>query len=89
MSFANQVAIITGASTGIGHALARVLAAQRCRVGLIMALFGTSPKLLRPREALRKDGHMDRVVKTLARLGRGPVSTIVEVRGLTARGSRD
>ena len=29
MSFANQVAVITGASTGIGHALARTLAAGR------------------------------------------------------------
>jgi len=35
MSFADQVAIITGASSGIGHALARALAQQRCRVGLI------------------------------------------------------
>ena len=34
-SFAHQVVAITGASDGIGSALARVLAADRCKLGLI------------------------------------------------------
>jgi short-subunit dehydrogenase len=35
MSLADQVAVVTGASSGIGWALAKALAAQKCRVGLV------------------------------------------------------
>jgi short-subunit dehydrogenase len=35
MSFADQVAVVTGASSGIGWSLAKALAAAGCKVGLI------------------------------------------------------
>jgi short-subunit dehydrogenase len=35
MSFAGQVAVVTGASSGIGWALARALAREGCKVGLV------------------------------------------------------
>jgi short-subunit dehydrogenase len=35
MTFANQVAVVTGASSGIGRGVAIALAAQRCQLGLI------------------------------------------------------
>jgi short-subunit dehydrogenase len=35
MSFANQVAVVTGASSGIGWELAKALAKEKCKVGLI------------------------------------------------------
>jgi short-subunit dehydrogenase len=35
MSFVDQVAVITGASSGIGWELAKALAAEKCKVGLV------------------------------------------------------
>jgi short-subunit dehydrogenase len=53
MSFANQTAVITGASSGIGWALARELARLGCRVGLIAR---RHPQLDKLAEEIRQAG---------------------------------
>lgn len=53
MSFANQVAVITGASSGIGWALAKELARQGARVGLVAR---RHDKLSALADEIRRDG---------------------------------
>jgi short-subunit dehydrogenase len=52
-SFANQVAVVTGASSGIGWSVARALAAQGCKVGLIAR---RQDKLAALADEIRRDG---------------------------------
>lgn len=53
MPFANQVAVITGASSGIGWELARQLAREGCKVGLVAR---RADKLLELAEAIHTSG---------------------------------
>jgi short-subunit dehydrogenase len=53
MAFPYQVAIITGASRGIGHALARELAGHGCKVGLVAR---RADDLVRLTEEIREKG---------------------------------
>jgi short-subunit dehydrogenase len=52
-AYANQVAVITGASSGIGWALAKVLAAEGCKVGLVAR---RQEKLVQLAEEIRQAG---------------------------------
>jgi hypothetical protein len=59
----------------------RLLAAcERCRATLLLALFGTSPQLLRARQVLGAESRPDRIVATLTRCGRGAVPLLVDIR---------
>jgi short-subunit dehydrogenase len=53
MAFAHKVAIITGASSGIGWALAKALAQEKCLVGVIAR---RQPQLEALTEEIRRDG---------------------------------
>ena len=93
MSFANQVVLITGASSGIGAELARQLAAQGARVGLvarrrdklealaaeIAAKGGTA--VIAPADAARRD-EMQRAAKTI-REQLGPVDLMIASAGVS------
>jgi short-subunit dehydrogenase len=53
MSFVGQVAVVTGASSGIGWALAKALAAEGCKVGLVAR---RQERLAELAAQLRRDG---------------------------------
>jgi short-subunit dehydrogenase len=55
MSFANQVAIVTGASSGLGWALARELARRGAKVGLVARRRDCLEKL---QSEIKADGHV-------------------------------
>jgi short-subunit dehydrogenase len=63
MSFANQVAVVTGASSGIGWALAKVLAKRGCKVGLLA----------------RRRGLLDRLVHEIAVSGGTAASAVADI----------
>lgn len=92
MSFANQVAVITGASRGIGRALAAALARAGYRVGLVAR---QADLLAAAVDDIRRDGgtaraatadvaERDQVVKAVGALAAelGPVDLLVANAGL-------
>jgi short-subunit dehydrogenase len=94
MSFAKQVTVVTGASSGIGRALAKVLAAEGARVGLvarrreplehlageIAAAGGTAA--FAPADVGDRDQVQDAVADLRARLG--PVDLLIANAGVGA-----
>jgi short-subunit dehydrogenase len=63
MSFANQVAVVTGASSGIGWALAKALAARGCKVGILA----------------RRRGLLDRLADEIAKSGGTVATAVADV----------
>jgi short-subunit dehydrogenase len=79
MTFADQVAIITGASSGIGWALARRLAGERCKVGLLAR---RQEKLQSLAEEIARSGGI--AAFAVADVG-DRTQTVAAIRGLTAQ----
>jgi short-subunit dehydrogenase len=79
MNFAKQVAIITGASSGIGWALAKALAAEGCKVGLVAR---RQEKLQALRDEIRQAGGT--AVSSAADVG-DRMQTVNAVRDLAAQ----
>jgi short-subunit dehydrogenase len=80
MSFANQVAVITGASSGIGWAVAKALAREGCKVGLVARRKEKLEDLSKEIQALggycawaQADvGNRTQTVEAIHRVGDGP-----------------
>lgn len=93
-TFANQVAVITGASSGIGWALAKVLAAAGCKVGLVarrqeqlVALAGEIQQTggvvaLAAADVAQRQQTLDAIQEVAAKLG--PVDLLIANAGVGA-----